>query len=59
LFATDILISKEIEPLTPLQVQGLNRSMVNRSTVSPRGILDAARTVSDVLCVRCWPLRSR
>ena len=50
LFATDILISKDIEPLTPLQVQGLNPSMVNSfDRIATRNFSTSSRTVSDVL----------
>jgi hypothetical protein len=50
MFATDAVITKKVEPLTPLQIQALDRSQVNSfDRVATRLYSRDARTVSDVL----------
>ena len=50
LFATDILISKKVDPLTPEQIQALDPSMVNSfDRIATRNYSTSSRTVSDVL----------
>jgi membrane-associated phospholipid phosphatase len=50
MFGADVVVTKEVHPLTPLQVDALDRSQVNAfDRVATRHYSRDARTVSDVL----------